>query len=259
MDFILKVALEIICAILIFVVIFLAGKYIYHRLDKSSSRLLNPAEFFPDEEIHTLTQVFYLIMMLIFFVLILYLLIYVTSDSYIFAFIDVIVSLYLIINLDATTWKKRILTICLIPIGSITFLIFGITTTEYLDFIHIIAYLYFMHIYYGKFKQYTETNGLGITIVLLFLIIFISFMITTVAENVDPLNSIVMVSNAFTSNGYAVLGSSPVGKLDSLFLVWGGYILSSVGTATLTAAILARHYNKKFDELKELIRDEIKK
>ena len=63
-----------------------------------------------------------------------------------------------------------------------------------------------------------------------------------------------MVSNAFTSNGYAVLGDSPIGKLNSLFLVWGGYILSGVGTATLTTALLSRHFNKRFEELEELIK-----
>ena len=64
-----------------------------------------------------------------------------------------------------------------------------------------------------------------------------------------------MVSNAFTSNGYAVLGDSVIGKLNSLFLVWGGYILSGVGTATLTTALLSRHFNKRFEELEELIRN----
>ncbi len=81
-------------------------------------------------------------------------------------------------------------------------------------------------------------------------------------EGVDPLDSMVMVSNAFTSNGYAVLGSSGMGKLNSLILVWGGYIISGVGTATLTAAILIKHnkkceeeLNKRLDELELLIKN----
>ena len=64
-----------------------------------------------------------------------------------------------------------------------------------------------------------------------------------------------MVSNAFTSNGYAVLGSSILGKVNSLFLVWSGYLISGVGTATLTVALLTRHYNKRFDELEKLIKE----
>ena len=78
-----------------------------------------------------------------------------------------------------------------------------------------------------------------------------------------------MVSNAFTSNGYAVLGSYIIGKINSVFLVWGGYLLSGVGTATLTAAILKKHHDvknkelydkidnldKKIDNLEELIKN----
>ena len=75
-----------------------------------------------------------------------------------------------------------------------------------------------------------------------------------VVEGVNPLDSLVMVSNAFTSNGYAVLGKTIPGKINSLFLVWSGYLISGVGTATLTAAILTRHFNRKFDKLEELIK-----
>ena len=116
------------------------------------------------------------------------------------------------------------------------------------------VFIYFIKVYYDRFKEYTESNGLGITIILLFVLVFVSFFITQIDEGVNPLDALVMVSNAFTSNGYAVLGSSIPGKINSVFLVWGGYILSGVGTATLTAAILVRHFNHKFDELEELIK-----
>jgi hypothetical protein len=46
-----------------------------------------------------------------------------------------------------------------------------------------------------------------------------------------------------------------VGKLNSIFLVWSGYILSGAGTATLTAAIIIRHFNKKFNKLEEMIKE----
>ena len=71
----------------------------------------------------------------------------------------------------------------------------------------------------------------------------------------NPLDSLVMVSNAFTSNGYAVLGSSIAGKINSIFLVWGGYIISGAGTATLTAAILLRHFNARIKRLEKIIED----
>ena len=91
--------------------------------------------------------------------------------------------------------------------------------------------------------------------------IFISFFITQISEHVSPLNSLVMVSNAFTSNGYAVLGRSILGRINSIILVWGGYVLSGVGTATLTAGILIRHFKnklKRMDEKLEKIEELIK-
>ena len=109
--------------------------------------------------------------------------------------------------------------------------------------------------YFDKFMEYTDSNGLGVTVILLFSIIFVSFFITQIVENKNPLDALVMVSNAFTSNGYAVLGNSILGKINSLFLVWGGYIISGAGTATLTAAILLKHFNKRVSELEKLIED----
>jgi hypothetical protein len=63
-----------------------------------------------------------------------------------------------------------------------------------------------------------------------------------------------MVSNAFTSNGYAILGKSSLGKVNSIILVWAGFILSGVGTATMTVAIVKRHLNKRFDDLEEMVK-----
>lgn len=55
-----------------------------------------------------------------------------------------------------------------------------------------------------------------------------------------------MVSNAFTSNGYALLGDTTGGKINSIILVWSGYILSGAATATLTVSILLRRIKKRF-------------
>ena len=61
---------ELIISVLIFSALFVTGKLIYKKLNKNGSRILNPLEYFPEEEIQTLRQVFYLVMMLVFFVLI---------------------------------------------------------------------------------------------------------------------------------------------------------------------------------------------
>ena len=188
------------------------------------------------------------------FINILYSLVFVSTDVIYLVIFDIFLSLFVAIRLDRSTLKNKILILLLVPYGSLTYLLFGNTLVGFLDFLHVPIFIYIIKIYYDKFREYTESNGLGIAIILLFLIVFFSFLATQVAEGANALDSLVMVSNAFTSNGYAVLGNSIAGKLDAIVLVWAGYILSGVGTATLTAAILTRHFNSKFEELEELIK-----
>ena len=54
-------------------------------------------------------------------------------------------------------------------------------------------------------------------------------------------------------NGYGIFGSTIPGKLNSLLLVWGGYVISGASAATLTAVILTKHFKKRFKELERLI------
>ncbi|WP_296802160.1 hypothetical protein [uncultured Methanobrevibacter sp.] len=254
---------EFVIAILIFGALFVAGKLIFKKLKDSKSKVLNPLEYFPEEEVQTLRQVFYLVMMLIFFVFILYIIVVPGNDFMGVAVVQLLVSLYIAFTLDYSSWKNRVLFFLLIPYESIALIAFNESIVLLPIYaIHVLVYAYLIKVYYGKFRHYTETNSLGITIILLFSIIFVSFIVTCFAENVDPLNSLVMVSNAFTSNGYAILGNTGIGKLTAIFLVWGGYTISGVGTATLTVAILSRHYkkrenelNKRLDELESLIKN----
>ena len=254
---------EFVISILIFGILFIVGKFIYKKLKNSKSRILNPLEYFPEEEVQTLKQVFYLIMMLIFFVFILYIMIFHGNDVKGIAFLQVIVSLYVALTLDYSSWNNKILFFLLIPYETIIFIVFNNSLIIWpIYVIHIFVYIYLIKVYFDKFRQYTETNSLGITIILLFSLIFFTFIVTTIAESVDPLSALVMVSNAFTSNGYAILGKTGIGKLTALTLVWSGYTISGVGTATLTAAILLRHnhkrekeLNKRLDELEALIKN----
>jgi len=254
---------EFVIAILIFGLLVVAGKFIYKKLKDSKSRVLNPLEYFPEEEVQTLRQVFYLVMMLIFFVFILYIIVVPGNDFMGVAVVQLLVSLYIAFTLDYSSWKNRILFFLIIPYEAIALFVFNESIILLpLSAIHVLVYAYFIKVYFDKFRQYTETNSLGITIILLFSMIFVSFIVTCFAENVDPLSSLVMVSNAFTSNGYAILGNTGVGKLTAIVLVWGGYTISGVGTATLTVAILSKHYkkrenelNKRLDELESLIKN----
>lgn len=254
--------IELIVTVIIFLILFTIGKFIYNKVSNSNNRFLNPTEYLPEEEIHSLKQVYYLIMMLILFIFILYSMIFYENDVRGLVILEIIITTYIAVTLDYSSWKNRFLLVLLIPYGSIAYIAFSQSVVGIMDFLHILGYAYFMKMYYRRFREYTETNGLGITIILLFTIILISFIITTIAENTEPLNALVMVSNAFTSNGYAVLGSTSIGKLNSLLLVWGGYIISGAGTATLTTAIILKYtrkredeLNKRLDDLEELIKN----
>ena len=250
--------IEIIFIILSFIILYLIGRYASKKIKKHESkltnnRLLNPREYLPEEEIETLRQVFYLIILFLLFIFFFYNFI-AEKETHIFAVAEIIFMVFIANTLDYSYWKNKLLFFLLIPYASISFLIWDNTffnLANTINIIHIPVIVYLMIVYFRKFKEYTETNGLGITIVLLFSIIFFSFIFTMIVEGVTPLESINMVSNAFTSNGYAVLGKSDLGKVNNLLLVWGGYIISGVGTATLTAAILSKHFNRKIDEIKE--------
>ena len=139
------------------------------------------------------------------------------------------------------------------PLASISALVFGSTLLGYWDFIRIPTLLYMVVVLYHRFLDYTDENGLEKLILILVSIIFTCLVLTILLENQNPINSLAMTSNAFTSNGYAVLGDTPGGILTSTFLVWSGYIISGVGTATLAATIVHRNSKKKFEKLEAKI------
>lgn len=256
-------AIQFAVAFAVFAVLYFLVKFAKNRYKNSprikSSRFLNPLEYLPEEELSTIRQVFYLIMIFLLVIFILYSFIYWNMDVFYFIILDVIVSVYLAVNLEIGSFKSKLLLFFLIPFGSITTLLFGVSFVGLLDIFHLLAYLYYIWFYYRKFVEFTENNGLGITIIFLFLIIFVSFFITMIVEGVSPLDSINIVSNAFTSNGYTVLGDSGAGKLNAVFLVWSGFLLSGVGTATLTVAIVMRRVNGKFDDIEEKLARKNKK
>lgn len=244
---VLKFAVEII----VFLILTGIGVIILKKMPKINHRLTNPEEYLPEDEIHSLMQVTYLSLMASCFICALYVFVFQNIDFVYFAIFDIGVSLFIAITTDKSTWIHKIAILFLIPYGSLTFLIFGHSIVGIADLIHILIMIYYIKYYFDKFREYTEANSLGIAIILLFTIIFISFINTMFVESKNPLDSLVMVSNAFTSNGYTVLGDSIPGKLNSIVLVWSGFIFSGVGAATLTFAITKRYYDKKLDEIKE--------
>ena len=242
--------------ILVFLFLLYAGRRLIEHIQRHRhKRILNSTEYLPEEEVQTLKQVFYLVILTICCVDILYTIAFWTGEEFqrYFVYYDIFASLVACLSLKRDNQLEKILTIFLIPISSFIHYFISNPLILILVALHFIGLLYVIKVYYGKFIHFTESNGLGISILLLFGIVFISFIFTSIVEGRDILDSFVMVSNAFTSNGYAVLGDSVLGKVNSIFLVWGGYILSGAGTATLATALISRHFNKKFEDLNKQI------
>lgn len=219
-----------------------------------SHKLLNPREYLPEEKIFSQKQIYYLAMIVIFVVNLLYAFINWGTESHSIIILDIAVSLFVAIQLDLSTRKNKVLFLLLVPYSALSYLALPYSYVVYLDIFHGFVYFYLIKVYIEKFLDYTKTNSLGITIILLFAIVFISFLITMPAEDVSPINALEMVSNAFTSNGYTVLGDSPFGKINAIVLVWAGFILSCIGTATLSASVVIRHIHRSFDDLEEKIK-----
>lgn len=249
---------QIIVAMGIFIILCFFGEQIKKYLFKHHNKLMNPNEFLPKEEIFSLKQVHYLILILLIYLCIINFFFdrFFTVSTELFlinSLIDIIVSTYIVVAFYDSSTRSRITSIFLMPLASISSLVFGATLLGYWDFIRIPTLLYMVVFLYHRFLEFTDENGLEKLILILVSIVFTCLVITIFLENQNPINSLAMTSNAFTSNGYAVLGSTLGGVLTSIFLVWSGYILSGVGTATLAAAIIHRNSKKKFEKLEEKI------
>lgn len=250
-----------IVSLIFFLIVIGIIRFIIKQLkSRSHMRLFNLEEYLPAEEIQTLEQVFYLVMMTSFIINIFYQLIFNTNDLIYFAIFDISLCLFSVSLFNVKRPRDYLLMFALLPFASVSYIYSMYQTASFmiLDLLHFFALVYMVKFLYNRFKKFTKSNELGYTILLLFGIVFVSFIWTAFVEKVNLLDSLVMVSNAFTSNGYAILGSTILGKLNAIFLVWSGYVLSGVGTATLTVALMIRYYSKRFDRLEEKI-EELKK
>ena len=252
---------QILVSIGVFAALIYIAKYVGKHIVKGrlmarfkKSKISNPQEYFPSEEVFLLKQVFYLIVILIIIMICLYLFFDWNEGFYFVYLLDIVVSLYLALKMDKDSPRYKLILFLLIPFGSITGLLFGDSIVALFDLTHIIGYLYFIKVYFRKFVEYSEDNGLGVAIILLFAIILVSFLFTILVENVSPMDSMTMVSNAFTSNSFDASGQNIIGKLNSLVLAWSGFILSGVGTATLAVSIVNEYVDSEFSELKDLVR-----
>lgn len=257
MELLTQTLYQLVIIIAIFLVLTILGEFIYKIIKNKYLKSIDMKDYLPEDEIHSLKQVFYLIMMALCIVNVFYFLVGEGLEFlYSFVIFDIALSLYFAITLDKTSIKNKIIWLLLVPYGTISLLLYDNSLTLLMALPHVLIFIYFAKINFDKFMEYTHSNGLGITIILLFIIIFSGFFITQYSEQVNALDSLVMVSNQFTGNGYGIFGQTVLGKLNSLLLVWGGYVISGVSAATLTAAILTRHFRKRFAELQRLMEGE---
>ena len=232
---------------------------------------IKSSDFLPEDEISYLKQIFLLLFGLLSLIGLIFSFIIKDYVNYFeLACLNIIFTTVAIIYLAEKSYTKLILSVLIIPSTSIIWLLFNKDLPNFFLMIqcigNLITGLYFIY----KFFKYTKNNELGLTVIIFAFILSLSLATTSIGENVSLINSVVMVSNAFTSNGYAILGNTYVGKINSIILVWSGYLLSGVGTAGLAAAIIVNHMRKKLNilykqnedlskelkELKELIKKE---
>lgn len=213
----------------------------------------------PQEELQTLKQIFYLVMATLLLANVINILFYMHIEFNELLMMDVFVSTVVCVALYER--ENKLILLALMPIATVYALYIPKNSSNILFFIlffiqliHIFIDIYFIKYFYKNFIKYTRDKGIGYTAVLLFVIIIIAFVLTCLSESVGVLDSVVMISNAFTSNGYTVLGNSVIGKFSNIFLVWSGYILSGIGTATLAVALMNRKFKGNAENFEQRIK-----
>ncbi len=119
MDFGFAPILELAIVIIIFLLLVVIGMFIYNRLKNNSSSLLNSGEYLPEEEIHTLKQVFYLAMMSLCFVDLVYSMGIAQFNFIYLAIFDIFLSIFIAVTLiDKKSLKGKLIIILLVPYGN---------------------------------------------------------------------------------------------------------------------------------------------
>ena len=255
--FVLRFIADIIVfSIIVFVLYLCKNKFVEHFKDVDSENWM------PSEQMKEFKQLVYLIIAGLLIADLYYLCLVNTAFNYmwnlvIFDFIISLLAGIYIFDKDNLI-KTFILLFALIPFTGYTFTGYagGLDVWIFLilEIIHILGILYIIIVSFKQFKTYSKSHKLGYTILLLYLIVCICVFLSTQAQHLDLLDSLVYCSNAFTSNGYGLVNATTVsGKFISIILVWSGYILSGVTTALLTLALVSRYYNDKIEDMKNKV------
>lgn len=115
---------QLVIVIAIFLVLTILTKFIYGKLICNYVKSVNINEILPEDEVHSLRQVFYLILMALCVVNIFYTLTVAEIDYPYLAIFDIALSLYFAAVLDTSYRKNKIILLLLIPYGSLSYLLF---------------------------------------------------------------------------------------------------------------------------------------
>ena len=112
---IVSAIIEFVIIIVIFFGLVLIGIKLSDMIQNSSNRFLNPEEFLPLEEVQTLKQVFYLIMMAFCFIDFFYAISVFENSIIYYIIFDILLSLYIAVTFE----KKSVFSLCCLLIGSL--------------------------------------------------------------------------------------------------------------------------------------------
>ena len=105
--------IELFIAIGIFAILVKVSKLVVDKVNASdflkTSRLFNPAEYFPDEELSTIRQIFYLVIIVLIVVDILYSVVGWNQNIIIFSVFDILLSLHFAIHVNPDSSRNKIL------------------------------------------------------------------------------------------------------------------------------------------------------
>ena len=132
-------------AVMVFIAKFASAKFKASELFKSS-RFFNPQEYLPEEELSTIKQVLYLVMIVIIVMNMLYLFFGWRDDSFNLLLFDIIISLYLAVGMDISSVKNKFILFLLIPFGSIAQLVDPTSWIVFFDLFHVFVFAYFLDI-----------------------------------------------------------------------------------------------------------------
>ena len=106
LDFNITYLWEIIIEIIVFLALMGVGIFVMKKLKGSDNKFISPKEYLPDEEIHSIRQIYYLLMMALCFFIVIYTLVFTNYDLLYITIFDTIFSLYIAITFKNSKWRK---------------------------------------------------------------------------------------------------------------------------------------------------------